>query len=986
MLDEFTMNAMKRLYLILFFLPVFLSVYAVPASPEPFFVEQADGTSLLVRMCGDEYGGYISTIDGWAVAKDEDSNYKYIVFETNATPRLTNVVAHNAEMRDADELLFLQQLNQRLPVFETQRQRRKVAAATRISSSFPRNGSPRSIAILVNFADESFVVSNPKEAFTRLLNESGYAENGGVGSARDYFIASSDSAFQPIFDVYGPYTLSNDMAYYGANVGDNNSPRAADMVMEACFLAEAAGVNFKDYDTDNDGTIDNVFIYYAGHNEAEGADKNTIWPHRSIVTNTSAVVSGVRIYDYACTSELRGRSGTSMCGIGTFCHEFGHVLGLADLYDTQKSSRYTVGEWDIMCSGSYNGNGKTPPSYTAFERFSLGWLTPVQLEAAGRYQLQPLPSSNQAYLIAADKFNMNPTSNSEYFLLENRQNIGWDAPSSALPGTGLLIWHIDYNAAAWNNNAPNNGTPLRCYVEPAHGRTQTSSLPTEPFPGTLGITQFNPVLHNGTSLSMPLLSIEQIGEDIAFVFKGDGDIKFACFPAELEPFASTYDPFTNQATYEVQTLLVTGNSLDPLEQVTFTTRSNFQLSTDSVRWATSYSTFPEIDSTLSEKIFLRYKPDKMVCKSAAGTLGITSSTTQVLKTLQGISPRPVYIDVPQTNDPVNISPYSFTLTWVPQADAEDYYLTLYTKEDGKSVYLQSFESFLSEIDIQMQEWYATFLRTTSSVSSDGLRSIWFRETGDSIASETYVQPVTELSFWLNAMTTDAEEVGTLRLWTFDGTSWTQIEEVAIRNNMKRTVKSYSFDEKDNYIRFALSFTATGGAGVAFDAFRAVCSGKINYIFSGRDKVVPAVMNTQGQPSVENAYCYFDNLTPDTEYFYQIRCGESKGCSENLSALSEVKSIRTLSGQPADNRYLTLGIDSLHYDRVAHVVYVPVADSNRTLYIYDVYGHLITTINVPAMQNCVVLPTEKFISGNVYIVKYSLTDKLKRKDKWVKIMF
>ena len=980
------MYTMKRLYLILFFLPLFLHVYAVPASPEPFFVEQADGSLLQVRMMGDEYGGYISTIDGRAVAKDTDNSYKYIVFESNATPRLTNVLAHNVDMRDADELSFLKELDQKLPVLEAQRQKRKVAAATQLSSTFPLKGSPRSVAILVNFKDKSFVVPNPKEAFTRLLNESGYAENNGVGSARDYFIASSDSVFQPIFDVVGPYTLSHDMAYYGGNSGNNNSPRADEMVMEACFLAEAAGINFKDYDTDDDGTIDNVFIYYAGHNEAEGASANTIWPHRSIVNNNSAIVSGVRIYDYACTSELRGSSGSSMCGIGTFCHEFGHVLGLADLYDTQKSGRYTIGEWDIMCSGSYNGYGKTPPSYTAFERFSLGWLKPVQLEAAGHYQLQPLLSANQAYLIADNTFGMNPTANAEYFLLENRQHIGWDAPSTSLPGTGMLVWHIDYNAAAWYNNSPNNGTPLRCHVEPAHGRTQTSSLPSEPFPGTMGVMQFNPVLHNGTSLSMPLLSIEQVGEDITFIFKGDGDTKFAFFPAEFEPFVSTYDQFTGKATYEVQTLLITGNSLDPLDQVTFSTRSNFQLSTDSARWQTSYSVFPEADSTLSEKLYLRYNPGKTVCSNTAGSFSVITSTTQVLKTLQGTSPRPVYIEVPQTNEPTNVSPYSFTVSWTPQEDAEDYYLTLYTKEEGNSEYMQSFENFLSETDILMQEWYATFLRTTSSVSSDGSRSLWFRDTGDSIASETYAQPVTKLSFWLNAMTTDVEEVGTLLLWAFDGKDWKQVEAIAIRSNMKRVVKSYTFDEKDNYIRFALSFTETGGAGIAFDAFKAVCSGKINYIFSGRDRTIPAVMNQEGKPSVENAYCYFDNLTPDTEYFYQIRCGEAKGCSENLSALSEVKSVRTLAGQAADNRFLTFGIDSLHYDPAAHLVYVPVADSNHSLYIYDVYGHLVTTIDVPAMQNCVVLPTSKFIRGNIYVIKYSVTDRVKRKDKWVKIMF
>ena len=138
-------------------------------------------------------------------------------------------------------------------------------------------------------------------------------------------------------------TLSNGYAYYDTHV--------ARMIVEACNLVADQGVDMTQYDTDNDGRLDNVFVYYAGHNEAEGAASNTIWPHRSVVT-TGDRVQGKLIYDYACTSELRGSAGTSMCGIGTFCHEFGHVLGLPDYYDTERSGAYTIGSWDIMCSGS----------------------------------------------------------------------------------------------------------------------------------------------------------------------------------------------------------------------------------------------------------------------------------------------------------------------------------------------------------------------------------------------------------------------------------------------------------------------------------------------------------------------------------------------------------------------------------------------------------------------------------------------------------
>ena len=222
---------------------------------------------------------------------------------------------------------------------------RSKAPATPLSSGFPKVGSPRSLVILVNFADKSFVVPDPKAAFSRLLNTEGYNENGGTGSARDYFRASSNGQFNPNFDVVGPYTLPNTMAYYGGNDSDDYDLRPADMVIHACSLANEF-VNFADYDIDNDGYVDNVFIYYAGFNEAEGANENTVWPHRWVVYSGnytgSKVFDGKTVYDYACTSELKGSSGSTMCGIGTFTHEFGHVIGLPDHYHTEDPNKNTL--------------------------------------------------------------------------------------------------------------------------------------------------------------------------------------------------------------------------------------------------------------------------------------------------------------------------------------------------------------------------------------------------------------------------------------------------------------------------------------------------------------------------------------------------------------------------------------------------------------------------------------------------------------------
>ena len=342
------------------------ALWAVVASPEPVVRTQADGSTVTLQLVGDEYHHYYTRMDGTPVRLNTQG--MYVDDASAATP--------SASARKA----------------------RRVAQEKQFSATFPLSGSPHSVVILVNFSDMKFQYK--REDFEAMLNESGYSQNGGVGSARDYFTACSDSVFSPIFDCYGPVTLNKGYAYY-----DN---RAAQMVVEACNkVADELGIDFAQYDTNNDGRIDNIFVYYAGHNEAEGAAASTIWPHRSIVSSGDRV-SGKLIYDYACTSELRGSAGNSMCGIGTFCHEFGHVLGLPDYYDTENSSTYTIGSWDIMCSGSYNGNGKTPPTYTAGERFQLGWVTPVQLTDAGLYTLEPIENgSKQIYLIANSKHNLN---------------------------------------------------------------------------------------------------------------------------------------------------------------------------------------------------------------------------------------------------------------------------------------------------------------------------------------------------------------------------------------------------------------------------------------------------------------------------------------------------------------------------------------------------------------------------------------------------
>lgn len=287
------------------------SLWAVTATPYPFSVTQPDGTTITVRLHGDEYHAYYTTVDG--------------------TP-----------LRRLDNGFFVEDQTV-LDEFASIATQRRVAAIRpkAEASTFPLTGSPKSLVLLVGFQDLPF--DQTREDFHKLLNESGYNYNEATGSCRDYFIASSDSVFQPQFDVYGPYTISGKMEDYGAESGGNHDKDPYSMIIEACVAAVDDGVDFNEYDTNNDGVLDNVFVYYAGHNQAEGGSANSIWPHKSSVAWRNAKAGGKYLATYACTSEYSGASGTRRASIGTFCHEFGHVLGLPDLYDTGYS-HYTVAD------------------------------------------------------------------------------------------------------------------------------------------------------------------------------------------------------------------------------------------------------------------------------------------------------------------------------------------------------------------------------------------------------------------------------------------------------------------------------------------------------------------------------------------------------------------------------------------------------------------------------------------------------------------
>lgn len=507
------------------------------AYPFPITVKQPNGTSLSILMRGDELFHYQTTTDGYLLETNAEGYLTYAKVDNTGTIISSGIIASDIEKRTPKEKLFLrnQAKADQLKALREQEER-DVQQASRsigrveeiqgVALSPFGNKSPRVLVLLVNFSDVQFVTPSPKSAYSNLLNKQGYNTNGATGSARDYFIASSFGQFQPTFDVYGPVTLPNPMSYYGqsANSSVKYDANPRQMAKDACIVAQTEGLNLRSYDTNGDRYVDNVYIIYAGHSQAEGGSKDAIWPHMGIAEELPSEYE-MRIKRYACCSELKGNKGNEMCSIGTFCHEFSHVIGLPDLYHTL-AEKNTLGNWSIMSDGSYNNNSRTPPTYSSYERFYLGYFKPEEAHSPNELTLHPLsqeemPSenrSNQSFIVSKEMHNLdaiNPSPN-EFFLVEYRKRTGWD---QYLPGEGMLIWHIDYNKEVWASNTINNyngekqtaESHMRVYLQPLSGSSET--------PGAAFTSgSFIPTTWEGYELNQNISSITMTNESITFNF------------------------------------------------------------------------------------------------------------------------------------------------------------------------------------------------------------------------------------------------------------------------------------------------------------------------------------------------------------------------------------------------------------------------------------------------------------------------------------
>ena len=521
---------------------IIVCVFAVTASAVPArrvwrTITQPDGSQIEVMTVGDEFYHYTVNKAGQEV---REINGMYEVVGQAPTEAV-------AKARRAKGV--------------ARRQRKDIGTEP--------NLAPKGVVILANFANKSMQSGHTQATFDELCNSLNCMVNSGYPSAGQYFADQSNGAYRPQFDVFGPVDLSRNVAYYGTDKpgsDEGDDQHATDAVVEACILADQQfTINWADYDSNNDGNVDFVYVIYAGKGQADGGSSETIWPHNWDVTsaisgkyctytNRERTLGGKKIDNYAMSSEL---SGNALGGIGTLCHEFGHVMGLPDFYDTEYGTNYsnmlTPNDWDVMDGGAYGGDGHCPPNYSPWEKEFFGWHKTINLGSEGQnVTLYANGTENyQAYQITTSGSYVGPTTAGLRYYIENRQAVGWDAP---LTGHGMLIWKVTFNASKWSDNTPNNTANNPYYtIVSAYGSRIGSDrdgdyCPQNTFPGTKKKTSY-------TGISgKPLLNIAESNKIVTLTY-----IEEPVVP--IDPFDIVYmangEPFDTVTTTTGKVVLPT---------------------------------------------------------------------------------------------------------------------------------------------------------------------------------------------------------------------------------------------------------------------------------------------------------------------------------------------------------------------------------------------------------------------------------------------
>ena len=427
---------------------------AVKMKPGINIIKQADGTTITVRAYGDEDLSYFLASDG-TLLYQEGTNFYIAGVKADGTLYSTGVLAHEPSMRTIKEISAIKAQNAKAfyNSMETQAKANKVRREpmTPDNSLLPSLGKHKIPVILVEFSDVEFSVENPKATFDKYLNgkelfnkETDPEMGQNYASVAKYFKDMSFGKFEPEFEVYGPVNLGKPLATYGA--GYSSQENMGLLLTDACTAVDDE-VDFTQYDSNDDGNIDLIYIIYAGFSQSIAGNSTDCIHPKSGYLSLAKSFDGMDVKRYGVNNELNGTpadqaNGPIINGIGLFCHEFSHCMGLPDLYPKSGSIaeaciNQNMDYWSLMDAGEYTASGYRPTAYTAWERERLGWMEIGTLTGPSNVELKSLDEGGAAFRIYNDK----DETGHEYYIVENVQNNGWN---KNLFGNGLMVTHVDY--------------------------------------------------------------------------------------------------------------------------------------------------------------------------------------------------------------------------------------------------------------------------------------------------------------------------------------------------------------------------------------------------------------------------------------------------------------------------------------------------------------------------------------------------------------
>ena len=534
-----------------------LTTWAAKAESIPVQVRQADGSVITVILRGDEHINWYTTLDGVLLVQGTDNNYYIGKVEKSGNLIATQQLAHEALTRSQaernliakqDKDKFFAYVNKITEESENAYNNSPLTRGPIVDSGyggvpyFPHTGSPKALVILAEFQDTTFTIQDTKKVFTNyLMNEdhfsdTRYGQNQNYKGVRGYFKDCSYGQFTPVFDVVGPIKLPKAHAVYGAG-----NDRMDLLLADACAAVDGM-VDFSKYDANHDGIVDLVYIIYAGHSANYHDNKvSNIWPKSGTIT-ISNKFDGKSIRRYGVSNELNGSDKTSknnkkINGIGLFCHEFSHTLGLPDIYayhtDAENQDDQGMEFWDLMDGGTGVRGGRVPASYLAWEREVMGWMNIDELKKDSSIEnLKSIDNGGKAYKI------VNPNNSNEYIVLQSMQKGAWNQGwGDGTYGKGLLAYRVSYPYNKVNVfDFPNNvkGKP-RVIPIPADGKilaaanaggslnTYIQQLNGDPYPynGKNRIDNFK--MYDGSILNKSIFDIVEndAARYVSFKFKNN---------------------------------------------------------------------------------------------------------------------------------------------------------------------------------------------------------------------------------------------------------------------------------------------------------------------------------------------------------------------------------------------------------------------------------------------------------------------------------